>query len=174
MGYIAGRDHRIMRRVHNWLPPRWFRAWMVLSTRGGDGWLWYAMGAVVALFGGSSRAAALGAGAAAAGAAIGLYSCLKRAVGRKRPCDIEPHRWADLLPPDRFSFPSGHSMLAFAITVPLSLFYPAASAALIFCALSVSASRILLGMHFLSDVVAGGVMGGALGYAAYSFFSPAG
>jgi len=37
---------------------------------------------------------------------------------------------------------------------------------LLFCAFSVALSRILLGMHFLSDVVAGAAIGSALGYAA--------
>lgn len=170
MDYFVTRDHRIMRRVHRWLPPRWFRVWMMTSTRGGDGWLWYLAGVVVALFGGVHRLEALGAGAASAGASIGLYSCLKRVVCRRRPCAIEPHAWAELVPPDRFSFPSGHSMLAFAISVALSLFYPAAAAGLLFCAVSVAASRVVLGMHFLSDVLAGGAIGGLLGFAAWNLF----
>jgi undecaprenyl-diphosphatase len=37
---------------------------------------------------------------------------------------------------------------------------------LLFCAVSVAASRVLLGMHFLSDVAAGSGLGAALGYAA--------
>jgi undecaprenyl-diphosphatase len=42
--------------------------------------------------------------------------------------------------------------------------YPDAGAMLLFCALSVASSRIILGMHFLSDVVAGGAIGSLLGY----------
>ena len=37
---------------------------------------------------------------------------------------------------------------------------------LLFCAFSVALSRILLGMHFLTDVIAGAAIGSALGYAA--------
>jgi undecaprenyl-diphosphatase len=70
------------------------------------------------------------------------------------------------LPPDQFSFPSGHTITAFAVAVSLSLFYPELAAGLFFCALSVAASRILLGMHFLSDVLAGAAIGTALAYAA--------
>ena len=55
LDYIATRDHRLMRRVHRWRPPRWFRLWMILATRGGDGWLWYALSALVLVFGGSTR-----------------------------------------------------------------------------------------------------------------------
>jgi undecaprenyl-diphosphatase len=39
--------------------------------------------------------------------------------------------------------------------------------ALLFCAASVAASRILLGLHFLSDVLAGSAIGSALGYATF-------
>ncbi len=52
------------------------------------------------------------------------------------------------LPPDQFSFPSGHTITAFAVAVSLSRFYPELATGLLFCALSIAASRILLGMHF--------------------------
>jgi undecaprenyl-diphosphatase len=139
---------------------------MMAATRGGDGWLWYAMGLVILLFGGEQRFQALGAAALAAGVGIALFLRLKRAARRKRPCALEPHCWATLLPPDQFSFPSGHTITAFAIAVSLSAFYPGLALGLIFCAISVAASRILLGMHFLSDVVAGAAIGAALGYGA--------
>ncbi|MCL5742724.1 MAG: phosphatase PAP2 family protein [Acidobacteria bacterium] len=91
---------------------------------------------------------------------------LKRAVGRTRPCHIEPHCWADLMPPDRFSFPSGHSITAFAVATAVSAFDPGLTGVLLFCAAGVALSRILLGMHFLTDVIAGSALGAALGYSA--------
>ncbi len=139
---------------------------MIAATRGGDGWLWYAMGFVVALYGGSQRFAALLSAAVAAGVGIGIFLKLKRTCKRRRPCALEPHCWATLLPPDHFSFPSGHTITAFAVAVSLGCFYPAAFAGLLFCAASVAASRILLGMHFLSDVLAGALIGAILGSSA--------
>src|SRR5271170_399757 len=158
-------DHRIMKRVNGWRPPRWLRLWMIAATRGGDGWLWYAMGLVVVLLGGSERFRALLAAVVAVAFGIALFLKLKRSFGRKRPCALEPHCWATLLPPDQFSFPSGHTITAFAVAISLGTFYPAMRAELLFCAASVACSRILLGMHFLSDVVAGGLLGAGLGYA---------
>ncbi len=159
-----------MRRVNRWRAPRWLRVWMIAATRGGDGWLWYAMGLLVALVGGHERFRALGAAAAASAAGIGLFLKLKRAFGRKRPCALEPHCWATLLPPDQFSFPSGHTITAVAVTVSLGAYYPMMLPGLFFCAVSVALSRILLGMHFLTDVVAGAVLGGLLGYSAAALF----
>lgn len=156
-----------MRHVQRWRAPRWVRLWMICATRGGDGWLWCAMGLVVLLFGDERRFLAVGASGAAVGAGMGLFLVLKRAIGRKRPCAMEPHCWATLLPPDQFSFPSGHSITAFAVAVSLGLFYPELAVGLMFCAFSVALSRILLGMHFLSDVLAGSLLGALLGYLAW-------
>ena len=164
--WLSTRDHRLMQRLNRWTPPRWMRLWMVAATRGGDGWLWYAVGVVVAFIGGPERFRALLAAVLAVSVGIVLFLNLKRACGRKRPCSLEPHSWATLLPPDQFSFPSGHTITAFSVAVSLATFYPVLLLGLLFCAFSVALSRILLGMHFLSDVLAGAAIGSALGYAA--------
>ena len=44
-------------------------------------------------------------------------------------------------------------------------------AVLLFCALSIAASRILLGMHFLSDVVVGAIIGTGLAWSSHSLFT---
>jgi len=168
--FITARDYNLMRRVHRWPAPRWIRVWMLCATRGGDGWLWYAMGIVILLFGGASRFAAVAAAGLAAGLGIAIFLFLKKRINRKRPCAIEPHCWAKLLPPDRFSFPSGHTITAFAVAVSIASFYPGALLGLMFCAASIALSRILLGMHFLSDVLAGAAIGTGLAYGAVSLF----
>ena len=116
------------------------------------------------------RGRARGAATLAAGAGIALFLRIKKATGRKRPCAIEPHCWATLLPPDQFSFPSGHSITAFAVATPMMLHYPTLGIGLLFCALSIAVSRIMLGLHFLSDVLAGCAIGFCLGYGAYLIF----
>jgi len=162
--FIAHRDQRLMRHLNRWPAPRWIRIWMICATRGGDGWLWYAMGLIILLFGGEQRFRAVGSAALAAGLGIGLFLKLKKATGRRRPSSFEPHCWATLLPPDQFSFPSGHTITGFAVALSLARFYPSLASGLLFCAVSIALSRILLGMHFLSDVVAGAVIGAILAY----------
>jgi undecaprenyl-diphosphatase len=105
---IQSSDYRLMRRVHRWRAPRWIRILMLLATRGGDGWLWYALGLILVFFGGEPRFLAIGAAASSAVAGIFLFRTLKRTSRRKRPCEVEPHCWASILPPDKYSFPSGH------------------------------------------------------------------
>jgi undecaprenyl-diphosphatase len=164
--WIADGDHRLMRRVNRWTPPKWMRLWMVAATRGGDGWLWYTTGLLIALAGGPARFQAILAAFTAVAVGIGLFIQLKRICGRKRPCALVPNCWTTLLPPDQFSFPSGHTITAFAMASSLGSFYPALAAALVFCAVSIALSRILLGMHFLTDVLAGAAIGTGLGLTA--------
>lgn len=164
---LSDADYRLMRRVQRWNAPLWVRWWMIASTRGGDGWFWAFCGiAVLASHDGDKLPAFL---AAAIAAAVGilLFTILKKWVGRSRPCTLGPHCWATLLPPDQFSFPSGHSITAFAVAVPLSMFYPVTCPVLLALAASIALSRIILGLHFLSDVIAGSVIGALLGYVAF-------
>jgi undecaprenyl-diphosphatase len=166
LGFIERRDQRLMRRLNGWYAPRWVRIWMLGATRAGDGWLWYSIGVLVVLFGGEERWRAVAASVLAAGAGITLFLRLKKLTNRQRPCTYKPHCWAVLLPPDQFSFPSGHTITAFSVAVSLSLFYPSIAPALLFCAVSVAASRVVLGMHFLSDVLAGAAIGTGLAFGA--------
>ncbi len=163
---LAAPDHMLMHRVNRWMAPVWVRWWMLGATRAGDGWLWAAYGLILLLSDGADRDRALLAAGTSTSAGILLFRALKVAVGRRRPCDLELHCWAKLLPPDQFSFPSGHSITAFAVAIPLSYFYPTAACGLLFIACNVAISRILLGMHFLSDVLAGMLIGTGLGYTA--------
>ena len=158
------------RRVHRWPAPRCVRVWALCATRGGNGWLWYAMGLIVLLFGGAERFRAVEAAALAAGTGVAAFLRLKKAAGRRRPCALEPHCWSTVLPPDQFSFPSGHTVTAFAVAASLSLCYPGLALGLLLCAASVAISRVLLGIHFLSDVVASAIIGTVLaGTSAWTF-----
>lgn len=165
LGFITHRDHRLMQRLNRWPAPRWVRVWMMVATRGGDGWLWYALGAIILLFGGDMRFRAVASAALAELIGVAFFLRLKKSANRKRPCAYEQHCWATLLPPDQFSFPSGHTITAFAIAVSLMHYYPGLTAGLLFCAISIAASRIVLGMHFLSDVLAGACIGTGLALA---------
>jgi undecaprenyl-diphosphatase len=164
--FIESRDHRLMRRVHRWSAPQWVRLWMICATRCGDGWLWYALAILIALYGGPEAYLAIGSSFLAAGIGIAFFLWAKRLTGRRRPCHIEPHCWSTLLPPDQFSFPSGHTITAFAILTPLTVLYPDYWLEATFVAVSVASSRIVLGMHFLSDVLAGAFAGTLFGFLA--------
>ncbi len=170
-GFIESRDHRVMRQMNRWRAPRWFRIWMILSTLLGDGCLWYGLAFMLLTWGGPQRVAAVGAAGVAALTGVAVFKALKHLSHRMRPCQFEPHCWSTVLPPDKFSFPSGHTMTAFSIALVLSYFYTGLEGTLFFLAVSIGFSRIVLGMHFLSDVLAGMVLGIALGCASITTFA---
>ena len=165
--FIKKRDYALMRRIHHWRAPDWLRWTLVCASRGGDGWLWYTLGFLLLIFGGRLRFVAVCAGLLASGVGLTIYEIVKRRTRRMRPCLVEPNLWARMLPPDQYSFPSGHTIASFAIATSVGLFYPFLMLVLFCCALLISFSRIMLGMHFLSDVVVGMLIGTSLGYAAF-------
>src|SRR5262250_1750439 len=148
--------------------------WTITVTRLGDGWIWYALGFLLLAFGGPQRFAAVCAAGAAAVLGIFVFKALKHLSQRPRPCQIEPHCWSKVLPPDKFSFPSGHTMTASSVAIVLTYFYPHLEFPLIFLALSIALSRIVLGMHFVSDVLAGIILGVALGCCSLTTFASLG
>jgi undecaprenyl-diphosphatase len=140
-GYIERRDQRLMRRMNRWHAPRWFRMWMIAATRMCDGWIWYGLGFMPLVFGGPQRVSAVLAAGSAAIVGILVFKALKKLSQRPRPCQLEPHCWSKVLPPDQFSFPSGHTMTAFSIALVVGYFYPALQGALFFLALSIAVSH---------------------------------
>lgn len=88
-----------------------------------------------------------------------LYKWLKRKTHRLRPFDKNQGINCGIAPLDQFSFPSGHTLHAVAFSVVALAYYPAlAWLVLPFTAL-VAVSRLVLGLHYPSDVLAGIVIG---------------
>ena len=91
---------------------------------------------------------------------------LKRAVARPRPCDANGHPLALVDLPDPYSFPSGHAAAVSAIATTVTLSDPVLGVLVVPLAVAISASRVALRVHHVSDVVAGvtlGVAGGVAG-----------
>jgi len=159
LAYVYQSDDRLDGRVCSWVPPRWFRVWMRWATRLADGWLWLCLAAIL-LAAGGPRLQALAEGAIAAAGANVLLVFLKRRFRRPRPCEVRLHPlFADVKPPDPFSFPSGHSMNACSVCMVMALHFPILAPLLALLAASIAASRVVLGMHYVSDVVAGSALG---------------
>jgi len=167
LGYVSDSDFRVSDRLLDWTPPRWFRLWMVWASRLGNGWLWLATVPLL-VAGGTAGHRVLAAVAVSAGLANVVLVLVKGRVRRPRPGKVgwsRPREVEPLLyfPSDRYSFPSGHSLNAFAIGSVLTLAFPVLSLPLLVVAASVAASRVVLGLHFLSDVLAGSALGILIG-----------
>lgn len=83
-----------------------------------------------------------------------LVQLAKRTIGRRRPAVAEVCA-ALVRAPDRFSFPSGHAAAAMSIAVAYGSVFPALAGPLALLALAVGFSRVRLGVHYPSDVLAG-------------------
>lgn len=88
-----------------------------------------------------------------------LYVVLKNSIKRRRPDDVLNEFVAFLIPSDKFSFPSGHTAAAFVMATLISFFYPSLSLLAFSSASIIGFSRVLLGVHFPSDILAGALLG---------------
>jgi glycosyltransferase involved in cell wall biosynthesis len=92
---------------------------------------------------------------------LALYKTIKSRTRRPRPCAVDTDICRAVPPLDRYSFPSGHTMHAVALTLVAVTAYPLLGCILIPFTLLVAASRVVLGLHYPSDVVAGALIGAA-------------
>jgi undecaprenyl-diphosphatase len=171
LAYVNDSDLRVAFRLNGWAPPAWFRTWMMLAKRLGDGWLW-AAGGLLFLAGGPSRPRNLLAAALAAALANAAIVLLKRRFRRARPSESGPHPAFGVGRPecfafDEFSFPSGHTLNAFTVATLVALQFPLLAPVVVVAASSVGVSRIVMGLHYLSDVLVGAILGTTIGSGAY-------
>lgn len=131
-------------------------------SRLGDGMFWYVLMAALILSDGIDGLRASLHLAATGVVALALYRVLKRWTRRPRPfaADVRIHAW--IAPLDEFSFPSGHTLHAVAFSLVALAHYPALAWLLVPFTASVAVSRVVLGLHYPSDVLAATALGGML------------
>jgi undecaprenyl-diphosphatase len=147
------------------------RSFFGAVSRLGDGRVWYGLMIAVALSDRANgwRVAMLMAMTSAIGAA--LYKLLKTRLVRERPFISHAGILCGTTPLDRYSFPSGHTLHAVSFTILAGAHYPWLLVVLLPLALAMAASRVVLGLHYPSDVVAGAAIGTALAAAGLSIWS---
>ncbi len=136
---------------------------LVMASKLGNGIIWYAfLLALPALYGRS--AARIDAGMILSGAiVVALHRYLKRAFSRARPFERYPQIYPGTFALDTYSFPSGHTMHAFCFGSQIIHYLPATAWVLAPFVALVCLSRVVLGLHYISDVLAGAVIGFAIG-----------
>jgi undecaprenyl-diphosphatase len=156
---------RLNRGAARALPRRIFQ----IASRLGDGIVWYVLILCLPLLYGAAarRPAVVMALTGALGVAV--YSLLKRLFVRERP--FITHSAIDLCaaPLDRYSFPSGHTLHAVSFTWQACVHFPELAWLLLPLAALIAASRVVLGLHYPSDVLAGAAIGGALAILGLAF-----
>ncbi|MEM7612391.1 MAG: phosphatase PAP2 family protein [Pseudomonadota bacterium] len=128
-------------------------------SRLGDGVFWYSILVMLTITGGVKGAMAMLHTGLTALAGVYLYSFLKRRLLRPRPYVSHGQIVCQIAPLDQYSFPSGHTLHAVLFAVMLSTYAPALMIIVAPFAVLVAISRVVLGVHYPSDVVAGAVLG---------------
>lgn len=138
------------------------RRFFAMISRLGDGVFWYVLMATLAMTQGSSGRVAALQMALTALAGVAIYKLLKNRLVRERPFisygDIE----CGTPPLDRYSFPSGHTLQAVLFTTLALAWFPALAVVLLPFTLLVALSRVILGLHYPTDVLVGAGIGWGL------------
>ena len=162
------------RLVALWMHGASTRAWVVSVliwvSRAGDGWIWYAVVAALPWWGGPVGGSAAARMIGVALVNIVLYKIVKRWIARPRPFRVCDDFRACTRCLDEFSFPSGHTLHSVAFSVILTAYYPAAAIVVWPLTLLIAASRVILGLHYPSDVIVGALIGATTAAISFNFF----
>lgn len=156
-------DRRVCVAANHWGARRAVGAFFGIVSRLGDGVFWYALMLTLMAVDGHRGLFAVVHMAATGLAALLLYRLLKRYTRRPRPFLACPGVIAHVPPLDEFSFPSGHTLQAVGFTIVALAWYPLLAPLLLTFTALVAASRVILGLHYPSDVLAAIGIGGTLG-----------
>jgi len=162
MARIGAAEYRLCRRLNRGaaraLPRRIFQ----IASRLGNGVIWYVLILALPLLYGAAALKPAIAMALTGALGVAIYTGLKRLFVRERPFITHAAIDQAAAPLDRYSFPSGHTLHAVSFAWQASAHFPELAWVLVPLAALIAGSRVVLGLHYPSDVLAGAVIGAAL------------
>lgn len=158
-------EHRLAIRFNRPNRRRFLSAFFGAVSRLGDGLFWYLLMAALLIVGGAAALEPVLVMILTGIAGTLTYKGIKATTTRQRPCQRHPGIRLTTLPLDLYSFPSGHTLHAVSFTIVAVAYYPLLAPWLVSFALLVAVSRLILGLHYLSDVLVGALIGGTIALA---------
>jgi undecaprenyl-diphosphatase len=146
----------LFNRINHLRPVSLFFA---LISRLGDGVFWYVLMLLLPVFYGLGAIQVSLHMAIVSVIGLGLYKWLKLSTVRVRPYRFNENILQNVAALDQFSFPSGHTLHAVSFSAVLLNYYPEWAILVIPFAALVALSRVILGLHYPSDVLIGALLG---------------
>lgn len=131
-------------------------------SRLGDGLFWYALMAGILVTKGAEGIMPVLHMAFTGLFGTMVYKWIKGKTLRPRPYEVHQDIWLTGKPLDKFSFPSGHTLHAVLFCVMMISYYPQLTLIVVLFTSLVGLSRVVLGLHYPSDVLAGALLGGLI------------
>jgi len=156
---IDAAEYGICRRLNRGAANGSLRTLFRVASRLGDGVIWYAMMALLPLLYGPVAIRPVIIMMLTGILGVGLYKALKHVFVRERPFITHSSISLAAAPLDRYSFPSGHTLHAVSFTWQAVAYFPELAWVLVPLALLIAASRVVLGLHYPTDVLAGATIG---------------
>jgi undecaprenyl-diphosphatase len=142
----------------------WLKKLFIAASRLGDGPLWVMTATCLLAVGGTPARLAVTTALVAVIISVLTFTAVKNLTGRPRPFESWQGLTCLMAAPDKFSFPSGHAMTAFAAWATLSTAIPELTIPYLLAAVLIGLSRIFLGLHYPTDVLVGSLLGSGIGF----------
>lgn len=164
---MDGYELRICEVLNRGSRQRTVRRFFSTVSRLGNGVFWYALIALLPLMFGREALAASLHMLLIGLIGLALYKYLKSHLVRERPYITRGTITLGTAPLDQYSFPSGHTLHAVSFTLIALSYYPQLWWLLVPFASLVALSRVVLGLHYPTDVAAGAALGALLAYTSF-------
>ena len=154
-------EYRLCRSLNRGVAYPGVRYFFKTASRLGDGVVWYMLMVALPLIYGARGLQVSLVMLATGAAGLVVYKLLKRIFVRERPFIRHTEISLAQAPLDRYSFPSGHTLHAVSFTWQACAAFPELTPVLVPLAMAIAASRVVLGLHYPTDVLVGAGIGAA-------------